>query len=138
MTATVRGGPRDRLPKPPQHAAAPPPVPAMPAVLRLSSVPEEEEKREPLFYIDDTEYTIPVDPPASIGLESLHIIAAGKGSMVAQMEAQDYVMTQMLGADGWAALRGCKTVKKHELKHLIQIISDRANAAMEDDGDPNP
>jgi hypothetical protein len=53
------------------------------------------------------------------------------------MVAQDFVMTEMLGEDGYAALRGCKTLKPSELRQVTQIISDRANGALEDEEGPN-
>ena len=144
MAATAKAGAkprsvRDALPPPPGVPAGPPPAPAPEpsGPLRFSSADDGEEKREPLFYVDDVEYTIPVEPSASIALESLHIIARGGGSLAAQMMAQDYVMTRMLGEDGWAALRGCKTVKKHELKHLIQVVTQKAMAELEDEESPN-
>lgn len=110
---------------------APEPAPA-PAVLRFASVSDEPEEREALFYIDDTEYTVLVNPPASIGQEALHIIAEGGGSPVAQVMADDYVMSQMLGGEAYAALRACKTVKAGELAHLKQVVSRKALGALED------
>lgn len=127
MPATVKAAATHR-PAPPAQA---------PAVLRLSSTSDEPEEREPLFYIDDVEYTIPVSPPASISLEAMHIIAEGGGSPAAQMAAEDYVMTEMLGEEGYAALRGCKTIKRHELRRVIEVISERANGALEDEEHPN-
>jgi len=137
MAATAKAGktpPRAR-PVPRAIAAAPPPQAN--GVLRLTSTSDEEEAREPLFYIDDVEYTIPVEPPASIALEALHIVAEGGGSPVAQMMAEDYVMTEMLGEEGYAALRGCKTLKSADLRRVIEVCSERANAAMEEEGNPN-
>lgn len=137
MAATVKAGAKRPRTANANGNGTAPPAPQITGPLRFSAESDEPEEREPLFFIDDHEYTIPVNPPASIALEALHIMAAGKGSVAASIEAEDYIMTEMLGEDGWAALRGCKTVKKHEMRHLIQVISERANSAMEDDGNPN-
>jgi hypothetical protein len=138
MAATVRAGAksrpatRDHLPPASKgHADAA----AAPGVLRFSSSSDKPQEREPLFYIDDTEYTIPVDPSPSIGLEAIHIVSEGGGNPVAMAMADDYVMTQMLGEDGWAALRGCKTITAGDYRHLVKICSERAMGALED---PNP
>jgi hypothetical protein len=108
------------------------PAPAAPELLRFTSTTDEPEQREPLFYIDDTEYTILVNPPASIGQEALHILAEEGGGPLAQVMADDYVMTAMLGEEGYAALRACKTVKPAELAHLKEIITKKALGALEE------
>jgi hypothetical protein len=107
-------------------------APAAPEVLRFTSTSDEPEQREPLFYIDDVEYTILVNPPASIAQEALHILAEAGGGPVGQIMADDYVMGEMLGEDGWAALRSCKTVKPEQLAHLKQEVVKKAMGALEE------
>jgi hypothetical protein len=99
-------------------------------VLRFTSVPDEEEQREPLFYIDDVEYTIPVEPPAGIGLEAMHMIAQGGPAAGAAVE--DYIMGEMLGEDGWAALRECRTLKMADYRRLVQVCTEKVMGAEED------
>jgi hypothetical protein len=129
MTSPAQS-PRRRPPSRPLTTA-----PAAPAILRLSSQPAADaDEREALFYIDDVEYTIPVNPPARIGINALHITAT-EGARAGAM-AEDYVMTEMLGADGWKALRNCKGLTMGDYKHLIQICTEKAMGTVEDD-DPN-
>lgn len=142
MAATVKAGKPPRAPaRPPTRDHLPPAqngkadATADPGVLRFSAESDEPEEREPLFYINDAEYTIPVEPGPGIGMEALHIIAEGGGSAVAMAMADDYVMTEMLGAEGWEALRGCKTVKRADMLHLIQVCTQKALGALEN---PNP
>lgn len=104
------------------------------AVLRLTSEPEGEEKREPLFYIDDREYTIPVEPPASIALTALDIMASGAPDAAAR--AERYVMTEMLGEDGWQALRSCKTLTLRDYRRLAQVCSEKVMGQLEEEA-PN-
>lgn len=128
MTAKAVAG----KPRPARITRPAPAAPAAPEVLRFTSTTGEVEQREPLFYIDDVEYTIPVDPSPTIGLEALHILSANGGGVIAQAMADDYVMTEMLGEDGYAALRGCKTVTSGELAQVIRIVSQKALGALED------
>jgi hypothetical protein len=143
MTATAKGTPRTR---PSQRArtvpAAVPAAPPRPVVLRFTSEPAEAaeqvpEEREPLFYIDDVEYTIPVNPSSVIGREALHIMAEHGGGPVGMTLADDYIMTMMLGVEGFSALRSCKTLKKGDYPYLVSIITERAMGALEEDN-PNP
>lgn len=156
MAATVRAGKparaparpatRDHLPaKSNGHANGT----AAPGVLRFSSSSAEPEEREPLFYIDDTEYTIPVEPSASIGLgaqdvlaeEREQLLAAGfdlkTATMTAMGLAQKFVLQEMLGQDGYEALLGYKRLRRADLKRLMEVCSERAYAAMEDEESPN-
>jgi hypothetical protein len=118
-------------------------------VLRFSSSSDKPQEREPLFYIDDTEYTMLVDPPASIALtasrllsdERRHLEALGADPLEAFRAAsglsQNYVMTEMLGEDGYAALCGCKTITPAEIRQVMQVVSERAQGALEDEEHPN-
>jgi hypothetical protein len=110
-----------------------PATPAPPAeVLRLTSEPTEPEVREALFYIDDVEYTIPVDPSPGIAAEAMAILADGQGSLVAQAMAEHYIMNELLGKEGWAALRHCPSLKKGDLQRVMTICRDKAMGALED------
>ena len=155
MTATAKAGakPRPRsvraaLPPPPGAPANPPPAPSGP--LHFSSAAElEPEARTPLFYIDDAEYTIPSDPSASIGLgaqkvlaeEREKLLAAGldlqAATMTAMGMAQHYVLREMLGPEGYEALTGYKRLKRDDLKRLMEVCTEKAYAAMEDEESPN-
>lgn len=150
MTATVRGGPRDRLPKPPARRPAEPKPPAPQGPLHFSSASElEPEAREPLFYIDDTEYSIPSAPSASIGLgaqktlaeEREQLLAAGldlkAATMTAMGLAQHYILRRMLGPEGYEALVGYDRLKRADLTRLMEVCSEKAYAEMEDEESPN-
>ncbi len=125
MAATAQGRTtRPRAAKPPagrpvpQRAGRPqPPPPEDPAdvempggfgfePIRLSTkdiVPPA--RRVPCFYIDDAEYTIMLEPPMAVSLEFAHIMAEGSGTAEAMGIAVDYLLTELLGEDGYRALR---------------------------------
>jgi hypothetical protein len=71
-------------------------------ILHFSSEVEpntEEDKRIPLFFIDDVPYTVPKAPRQTIGLKYLQILhEEGEG------EATFFLMTEMLGEEGYQAL----------------------------------
>ena len=154
MAATVKAGKtparrpaaRDHLPKKPgAHANGT----AAPGVLRFSSSSTGPEEREPIFYIDDTEYTMLADPPASIALTASRLLSEERGHLealgaepleafrAASGLAQNYVMTEMLGQDGYAALCGCRTIKAAEMRRVMEVVSERAQGALEDEEHPN-
>jgi len=148
MAATAKAGKPPRA-RPVPRAITAAPAPQANGVLRLTSTSDEPEQREPLFYIDDTEYTIPVDPPASIGLAATHMMAAERARLVAigiddrtatfsaMGLAQDYTLQEMLGEEAYKALRECKTLKGADLRRLMEVCSERAMAALEDEENPN-
>lgn len=156
MAAEAKGGkpPAGRITRPPGAARRGPDgsvhgasAPGRPAVLRLTSEPAGEEEREPLFYIDDAEYTIPVVPVATTGLQATHLLAETRAELIAtgmapltaanlaMGVAQDYVLREMLGEEGYAALRACKTITGPQLQRLVEVCSEKAMGAMEA---PNP
>lgn len=133
MAATVRGGAKSRA-----NGAKPKAVSAPAEPLRFSTEAEPVvEEREPFFYIDDAEYTIPKAPGPGIAIEAMHIAASGSPAALA--ESDDYVMTEMLGEDGWEALRGL--AREHritgpQLRAMIKEVTTKAMGALEEEG-PN-
>lgn len=86
-----------------------------------------EAEREPLFSIDEVEYTIPVEggvPPA-FGLEALQRFREGG------VGADAWLAEAMLGAAGWRALRGCPDVDEGQMVAILQVIRDRALGPLE-------
>lgn len=102
-------------------------------VLRVpddGDVPELE--RIPMFYIGDREFTVLKDPPVSIGLEALHIIARGGGGMIAQTMADDYMMTEMLGEEGYAVYRQSPKLTREQRLWVKMRVTQLAMGALED------
>lgn len=135
MAATVKAPATQKRRPPAPRPALPPAPPEPPGLLHFTAVSDEPEEREPLFYIDGTEYSIPLDPPATIAINATHIIATGGPSAGAM--AEDYLMTEMLGEDGFAALRNCKTVKLDDYRHLVEVCTRRAMGQPEEGEAPN-
>lgn len=85
--------------------------------------------RQPLFYIDDREYSIPVDVPAWYGLEAME-----KTATMSEVEATRWVMIEMLGQEGWDALRTCKTITKPEMAAMQQVVRTLVFGEQEEEG----
>lgn len=94
--------------------------------------PEPEPERIPMFYIGDREFTVPKEPPVTIGLEALHIISRGGGGPIAQAMADDYVMTEMLGEEGFAAYRQSPKLTVPQRQWVKLKVTQMAMGALED------
>ena len=87
-----------------------------------------EAPREPLFSIDGTEYTIPIEDavPPALGLEGLEV-ARTHG----QAYAEAWLGEMMLGAAGWRALRTCPDITMSQMQAILRIMRERAMGALE-------
>jgi hypothetical protein len=79
------------------------------------------EERVPLFYIGDTEYTIPKEIPVGVGLEYLRIAAE-----IGQELAAPALLTRVLGTEAYKALEKSRGLKGEQLERIIQIVIDLA------------
>lgn len=95
-------------------------------VLRLTRRTDRAEEREPLFYIDDVEYTILKRPSPNVGLQCLHLFRT-QGDGV----ATDYVLAKLLGPEGYAALREYDDLTPPQYKQICQIAIKRALGSLE-------
>lgn len=89
----------------------------------------EPPAREPIFSIDGTTYTIPVEVPASTGLEAME-----RTRQEGEAQATAWIMEELLGKDGWKALRSCREVTKPQLRAIMKICRERVFGGMEEEG----
>lgn len=87
--------------------------------IRIDSDDDYEEERVPLFYIGDTEYTIPKEIPPGAALEYLRT-AGERGEQF----AAPIILTRVLGEDAYRALESSKALKDDQLQQIIQIVID--------------
>ncbi|GIH26074.1 hypothetical protein Aph01nite_43840 [Acrocarpospora phusangensis] len=81
-----------------------------------------EVETEPLFYIDDVEYRIPVKLPVNLGLRYLRLIRQQGRDLAA-----DWLLEQVLSEEGYEALANQDFDDDEEqFEHLFQIIERRA------------
>jgi len=81
----------------------------------------EEEERVPLFYIGDTEYTIPKDIPPGVALQYLR--TAGERG---EQYAAPTLLTRVLGEEAYEALESSRALKDEQLQQIVQIVVDLA------------
>lgn len=96
--------------------------------LLVLTTSDEPEKRVPIFSIDGTEYTIPESPSASIGLQVTHLWATQGYSV-----ATDWLLNELLGSDGYKALREFRQLTREQYKQVEAIC---IKAALGEDEDP--
>lgn len=136
MTATAKAGAPRR--KPPAPPALPQPEPPE-TVLDFTTEPDGEEKREVLFRVDGREYTIPVEPSASIALAVMESVARFGDGATGQMMATREALRLMLGDEGYRALLSVPDLKAADFAHLAQVCADRAMGTLQGEGgSPNP
>lgn len=101
-----------------------------PVLVLTSAVDEGEENRIALFSIDGEMYSIPDPVPGYVSLETTHLWA-NEG----EARATDWLMGELLGDDGYAALRGCKTITKAQIQQVMKICVERTMGDGEDPKD---
>lgn len=87
--------------------------------IRIAADDDVEEERVPLFYIGDTEYTIPKDIPPGVALQYLRT-AGERGEQF----AAPILLTRVLGEEAYDALESSKALKDEQLQQIIQIVVD--------------
>jgi hypothetical protein len=95
-------------------------------VLRLTTSPQVDEERVPLFYIDDVEYCIPKRPRMNIALQYMHL-AKDQGDAV----ATDYLLGSLLGEEGYRALREFDQLTPEQFQHITAIATRQTMGALE-------
>lgn len=85
--------------------------------------------RQPLFYVGEKEYTIPVDVPGSLTLKALDMTAT-EGEVIATR----WVMRQVLGDDGYKALLTHPDITKRELAAITKVVRELVFGEAEEEG----
>lgn len=80
-----------------------------------------EEERVPLFYIGDTEYTIPKHIPRGVALRYLR-----HASEVGHELATAPLLIRVLGEDAYKALEESKALTDEQLDDIVDIIIRQA------------
>lgn len=124
VTASKTSPKRPARPKPPQ--SAPGAAEDGPEVLRLTTSKDSSEKRVPVFYIDDVEYTIPARPRMNIALQFMH-----NSRELGDSQAMDYLLGKLLGEDGYRALREYDDLTPEQFAQITEIASRLTLGALE-------
>lgn len=95
-------------------------------VLRLTRHTDRTEERVPLFYIDDVEYTVLKRPNANVGLKMLELLRTQ-----GEPAAQAYVLSKLLGPDGYAALLDYDDLEPEHYAHICKVAARLALGSLE-------
>ena len=87
------------------------------AVIELSSGDVVSEERIPLFSIDGTQYTMPAEVAGYVSLQATDLWATE-----GEAAASRWLMLELLGEDGYLALRTCKTISKAQMRQVQEIL----------------
>ena len=93
--------------------------------VRIVTTEVVEAEREPLFYIDEDEYTIPKTIPPNITIKYLRD-CAHDGQEVALGRAMEVV----LGADAMEALAESDSVTEENMTSIMRIVERKLMAQM--------
>lgn len=93
----------------------------VPEVLHFSSERpvEEEQKFVPIFTVDDKEYELWTNPPASVGLRYLRMVRE-EGTESSAV----WLLEQMIGEDGYEALMNLPDLKAGDLERIMKICKE--------------
>lgn len=97
--------------------------------IRIASDDEIEEERVPLFYIGDTEYTIPKEMPPGVALQFLRE-AREHGRDLATAP----LLTRVLGEDAYEALEQSKALTEDQMEWIIDKVLDLALSRKKQEG----
>jgi hypothetical protein len=98
-------------------------------VIRLT--PADEGERVTLFYIGDREFTITARPQAEVGLRFLKLSQTPVSEGGGEQAAIYYLLTKLLGQDGYDALMGFDGLQQSQFQQIVRIASELALGAVE-------
>jgi hypothetical protein len=106
-------------------AAPRPPVTSDPLAgfepIRIAADDDVVEERVPLFYIGDTEYTIPTEIPPGVALQYLRQARESGHEL-----ATPPLLSRVLGEEAYMALEQSKAVTEAQLEKIVKLIIDLA------------
>jgi hypothetical protein len=128
MAATVRAAAKPRPKDSPARRNVPPrPVPdddtgplndAGFEPVRLAPAGAEAAESVPLFYIGDEEYRVLKRPGMNIALRYMRLVRTE-----GEAAAQDYMLTALLGVEGYEALMNYDGLKPEEFAQIVEIAA---------------
>jgi hypothetical protein len=112
------------------------PKPAEPTIgdldfepIRIAADEEIDEERVTLFFIGDTEYTIPKNVPAGAALEFLRI-----AKVHGQEVGAGALLTRVLGEEAYQALEQSRGLTDGQLNQIVDLVMDLALGRKEKPG----
>lgn len=99
-------------------------------MIKITTMQESApEAREPLFSIDDTEYTVPTEVRATMALEAME-----RTRTEGEPAATAWIMRELLGEEGWRVLRTSRAVSRSDLRTIMEICRQKVFGVLEEEG----
>lgn len=96
--------------------------------LKLTTdAPESPAEREPLFYVDGVEFTIPKEVPPVLAVQYLRNLRGGSAEV-----ALSKVFDELIGKEGVNALARVRNLRKSELAQIMGVIQEKVMGVLED------
>ncbi len=89
--------------------------------VRIAADEDVDDEREPLFYIGDVEYSIPVNIPMGVALEYMRV--AGQ---IGEQLAAPPLLIRVLGQEGYDALEQSKGLTDEQMTRIVDHVVNRA------------
>lgn len=89
--------------------------------IHIAADEDVEEERVPLFYVGDTEYTIPREIAPGVALQYLRQARESSHQL-----ATPPLLIRVLGEDAYMALEQSKAVTEDQLEQIVSLIVDLA------------
>lgn len=90
---------------------------------------DKPERRVPWFYVGDKQFTVPERVTQALALEYMHLGAVGTDMAMAQ--AQDFLLTALLGEDDYRELRHSRRLTREHLGWILETANRIAVGALE-------
>lgn len=94
--------------------------------IHIDTKNQPEAERDPLFYIDGVEYTIPSKVPASLGLRYLRVLREEGAA-----EAAGEMLERVLGTETYDALMECEAVDDEQMQRIMRIVEHKVMGQLE-------
>lgn len=89
-----------------------------------------EDKRVPLFYVGDREYTMLAEPRTNLALQYLRRLG-----QYGYDHALDFAFSVMVGPDGYDALLSCDDLTKEQFWQVVKVVRETLLGPLEDPKD---
>lgn len=111
----------------PTTRAGQPPVKKWEPVRVVTNADAPILDREPLFYIDDEEFTIPKEVPPNISFAYIRDMRNGNAE-----QAMANVFDRLLGTEALDRLADCDSLTPEQSKEIMRVIEYKVMAAAEE------
>lgn len=95
-------------------------------VVRIDTKKAAKVDREPLFYIDDKEFTIPVVVPPNVALAFIRDMRGGSYE-----QAIAKALDNLIGKKGVDMLAECEALTNEQMSQIMKVIEVKMMAAAE-------